>query len=91
MEDLLDKLLAAEPRAVQLQKALIQAWEEAPISRAITAGVDAFETHGPPMSPPMPWRGSSPRTARPRETPRQSRGPDQQALAVSSSVQGDAG
>ena len=35
--------LAAEPRAVQLQKALIQAWEEAPISRAITAGVDAFE------------------------------------------------
>lgn len=43
MEDLLDKLLAAEPRAVQLQKALIQAWEEAPISRAIAAGVDAFE------------------------------------------------
>ena len=43
VEALLDKLLAAEPRAVQLQKALIQAWEEAPISRAITAGVDAFE------------------------------------------------
>jgi enoyl-CoA hydratase/carnithine racemase len=43
VEDLLAKLLAAEPRAVQLQKALIQAWEEAPISRAIAAGVDAFE------------------------------------------------
>jgi enoyl-CoA hydratase/carnithine racemase len=42
VEDLLDKLLAAEPRAVQLQKALIQAWEDAPISRAIAAGVDAF-------------------------------------------------
>src|SRR5678815_2541961 len=51
VEDLLDKLLAAEPRAVQLQKALIQTWEEAPISRAIIAGVDAFEdawtTHEP--------------------------------------------
>jgi enoyl-CoA hydratase len=43
VEDLLDKLLAAEPRAVQLQKALIQTWEDAPISGAIAAGVDAFE------------------------------------------------
>ena len=43
VEALLDKLLAAAPRAVQLQKALIQTWEETPISQAITAGVDAFE------------------------------------------------
>jgi enoyl-CoA hydratase/carnithine racemase len=40
---LLDKLLEAEPRAVQIQKALIQAWEELPTSQAITAGVTAFE------------------------------------------------
>ena len=43
MEDLLDKLLEAEPRAVQLQKALIRRWEELPMSQAIAAGVDAFE------------------------------------------------
>jgi enoyl-CoA hydratase len=40
---LLDKLLEAQPRAVQIQKALIQAWEELPTSQAITAGVAAFE------------------------------------------------
>jgi enoyl-CoA hydratase/carnithine racemase len=43
VEDLLDKLLEAEPRAVQIQKALIRAWEELPMSQAIAAGVDAFE------------------------------------------------
>lgn len=43
VEDLLEKLLEAEPRAVQLQKALIQQWEELPTSQAIAAGVDAFE------------------------------------------------
>jgi enoyl-CoA hydratase len=43
VEDLLDKLLEAEPRAVQLQKALIREWEELPVSQAIQAGVDAFE------------------------------------------------
>jgi len=42
VEDLLDKLLEAEPRAVQLQKALIRRWEELPMSQAIAAGVDAF-------------------------------------------------
>jgi enoyl-CoA hydratase/carnithine racemase len=41
--DLLDKLLAAEPRAVQIQKALIQTWEELPVGEAIQAGVEAFE------------------------------------------------
>ena len=43
VDDLLEKLLEAEPQAVQLQKALIQQWEELPMSRAIAAGVDAFE------------------------------------------------
>ncbi|HLZ76711.1 enoyl-CoA hydratase [Phenylobacterium sp.] len=51
IEDLLDKLLEAEPRAVQIQKALIRAWEDLPLSQAIAAGVDAFEdawtTDGP--------------------------------------------
>jgi enoyl-CoA hydratase/carnithine racemase len=43
VEDLLDHLLDAEPRAVQLQKALMQRWEELPMSAAIQAGVEAFE------------------------------------------------
>ncbi len=43
VHDLLEKLLEAEPAAVQLQKALIRQWEELPMSRAIAAGVDAFE------------------------------------------------
>jgi enoyl-CoA hydratase/carnithine racemase len=43
VEDLLDKLLEAEPRAVQIQKALIRAWEDLPLTDAIAAGVDAFE------------------------------------------------
>ena len=43
VEGLLEKLLEAEPRAVRLQKALIRAWEELPVSGAIAAGVDAFE------------------------------------------------
>jgi enoyl-CoA hydratase len=40
--DLLQKLLEAEPRAVQLQKALIRKWEDLPVTDAIAAGVDAF-------------------------------------------------
>ncbi|MGZ6040377.1 MAG: enoyl-CoA hydratase [Phenylobacterium sp.] len=43
VEDLLDKLLEAEPRAVQIQKALIRAWEDLPLTQAIAAGVEAFE------------------------------------------------
>jgi enoyl-CoA hydratase len=43
VEDLLDELLAAEPRAVQLQKALILQWEELSPRAAIEAGVEAFE------------------------------------------------
>lgn len=43
VDALLDKLLDAEPRAVQLQKALMQRWEELPMSEAIAAGIVAFE------------------------------------------------
>jgi enoyl-CoA hydratase len=43
VEALLDKLLEAEPQAVRIQKALIRAWEDLPITKAIAAGVDAFE------------------------------------------------
>jgi enoyl-CoA hydratase/carnithine racemase len=35
-------LLAAGPRAIRLQKALIRAWEGLPLKDAIAAGVDAF-------------------------------------------------
>jgi enoyl-CoA hydratase len=43
IDDLLGKLLEAEPRAVQIQKALIRSWEDLPVSKAIAAGVEAFE------------------------------------------------
>lgn len=43
VEALVSALLAPEPRAVRLQKALMQRWEELPMSGAIAAGVDAFE------------------------------------------------
>ncbi|MGZ6015199.1 MAG: hypothetical protein ACXWKM_05600 [Phenylobacterium sp.] len=35
--------MEAEPRAVQIQKALIRAWEDLPLTQAIAAGVEAFE------------------------------------------------
>ena len=43
VEALAAALTAAEPRAVRAQKALMQRWEELPMSAAIQAGVDAFE------------------------------------------------
>jgi enoyl-CoA hydratase/carnithine racemase len=43
IEDLLDLLIEAEPRAVMLQKQLMQRWEELPMSAAVAAGVEAFE------------------------------------------------
>ena len=42
VNNLLEQLLEAEPRAVQLQKALIRKWEDLPVTEAITAGIDAF-------------------------------------------------
>jgi enoyl-CoA hydratase len=35
-------LMDAEPKAVRLQKALMQHWEALPLSAAIAAGVEAF-------------------------------------------------
>ena len=43
VEDLLDRLLEAAPRAVRLQKALIRAWEDLPVTAGVAAGIDAFE------------------------------------------------
>ncbi len=36
-------ILACGPRAIRLQKALIAAWEELPVSAAIAKGIDCFE------------------------------------------------
>lgn len=43
VEALAASLLEPEPRAVRLQKWLMQRWEELPMSAAIAAGMDAFE------------------------------------------------
>ncbi|MFC3070364.1 enoyl-CoA hydratase [Phenylobacterium soli] len=43
VEALVTALIEPEPRAVRLQKALMQRWEELPMSGAVQAGVDAFE------------------------------------------------
>lgn len=43
IDALVTAILDAEPRAVSLQKRLMQRWEELPMSGAIRAGVDAFE------------------------------------------------
>ena len=42
VERTLDAILACGPEAVRRQKALIAAWERAPIEEAIEAGIDAF-------------------------------------------------
>ena len=42
VEKIVGAILAAGPRAVRQQKALMREWEELPASRAIAAGVDAF-------------------------------------------------
>ncbi|HEY5107258.1 MAG TPA: enoyl-CoA hydratase [Caulobacteraceae bacterium] len=47
-------VLAAGPRAIRLQKALIRAWEDLPLKQAIAAGIDsfaaAFETDEPRLA-----------------------------------------
>jgi enoyl-CoA hydratase len=54
LEEWLAMLLAAGPRAVRLQKALIRSWEDLPIRAAVQAGVDAFVEA---------WRTDEPRQA----------------------------
>ncbi|MDB5442674.1 MAG: enoyl-CoA hydratase [Phenylobacterium sp.] len=43
VDALVTALLEPEPRAVRLQKALMQRWEDLPVSGAIAAGIEAFE------------------------------------------------
>ena len=43
VDALVTALVEPEPRAVRLQKQLMQRWEELPMSAAVDAGVDAFE------------------------------------------------
>jgi len=51
VERWIQAVLAAEPRAVRLQKLLIRTWEKLPLTDAIKAGIDsfvsAFETDEP--------------------------------------------
>ena len=42
VEDLIEALFDAEPKAVRLQKRLMQQWEALPLAAAIAAGVEAF-------------------------------------------------
>lgn len=42
VEEWVDAILAAGPRAIRLQKALISDWEELPTGAAIRRGIDAF-------------------------------------------------
>lgn len=64
VESRLAALLAAGPRAVRLQKALIRAWEDLPLKDAVTAGVEAFaaafETDEP-AAMMAAWRARRPR------------------------------
>jgi enoyl-CoA hydratase/carnithine racemase len=66
VEDLLDKLTDAEPRAVQLQKALMQRWEELPMGAAIQAGVEAFEDAWTTDEPSKAMAAFLARRARPK-------------------------
>lgn len=42
VEKIISALLAAGPRALREQKALLRAWEKLPIDAAIAAGIEAF-------------------------------------------------
>lgn len=44
VEGWLEEILTAGPQALRIQKALIRQWEERPLSQAIAAGIDAFES-----------------------------------------------
>jgi enoyl-CoA hydratase len=54
VDEWLGMLLAAGPRAVRLQKALIRCWEDLPIRAAVDAGAGAFVEA---------WRTDEPRIA----------------------------
>jgi enoyl-CoA hydratase/carnithine racemase len=42
VESMVSALLAAGPQAVRLQKALMRVWEDQTVSRAVSAGIDAY-------------------------------------------------
>jgi enoyl-CoA hydratase/carnithine racemase len=42
VEKIIAALLAAGPRALREQKALLRAWEKLPVDAAIAAGIEAF-------------------------------------------------
>jgi enoyl-CoA hydratase/carnithine racemase len=42
VEKIISALLAAGPRALREQKALLRAWEKLPVDAAIAAGIEAF-------------------------------------------------
>jgi enoyl-CoA hydratase len=42
MEEWVTAILAAGPRAIRLQKALMREWEELGLSEAVERGIDAF-------------------------------------------------
>jgi enoyl-CoA hydratase/carnithine racemase len=49
VEEWVAAILAAGPRAIRLQKALMREWEELSLSQAIDRGIDAFaEAYGTP-------------------------------------------
>jgi enoyl-CoA hydratase/carnithine racemase len=49
IEEWVAAILAAGPRAIRLQKALMREWEELSLSQAIDRGIDAFaEAYGTP-------------------------------------------
>jgi enoyl-CoA hydratase/carnithine racemase len=52
VERLLGSILAAGPRAIRLQKALITAWEDLPLRQAVQRGIDSFA---------MAWEADEPR------------------------------
>jgi enoyl-CoA hydratase/carnithine racemase len=42
VEDCVQSILRAGPRAIRLQKKLIRRWEDLPLGAAVEAGIDAF-------------------------------------------------
>ena len=52
VERLLESILVSGPRAVRLQKTLIQAWEDLPLRDAMQRGIDSFAAA---------WEGEEPR------------------------------
>src|SRR5437763_3146522 len=46
-------LLAADPRALKMQKALLRIWDEAPLARSISTSIERSEEHTSELQSPM--------------------------------------